>query len=91
MRFQALTWELVDKFPRKVPEDANIWERTWCESAMLVHICGRDARGDSVHVCCIDYTLVFYARCSPLASRPLGTVAPDRHRVTAPAHASSTQ
>ena len=34
---------------------------------------------------------VFYARCSPLASRPLGTVAPDRHRVTAPAHASSTQ
>ena len=44
---------------------------------------------DSIMSC--EANNVFYARCSPLASRPLGTVAPNRHRVTAPAHASSTQ
>lgn len=65
MRFQALTWQYVDKFPKRQSTTAlSDWQSRWDESTSNLHICGRDANGGAVHVCVLDHFPVFYVRAT---------------------------
>lgn len=64
MRFQALTWNYVDKFKKASKRGASAWQQRWDAATSLLHICGRDDAGKSVHVCVIDHHPVFYVRAT---------------------------
>ena len=66
--FQALTWELQDKSPGTLPAHFRGTEATerkqYRLSTQVIHICGRTAIGESVHVAVLDHRPVFYCRIS---------------------------
>lgn len=67
MRFQALTWSYVDKFPQKSRPSDSGWQTRWNEATSLLHVCGRDQAGESVHVCVLDHRPVFYVSAAESA------------------------
>ena len=64
MRFQALTWSLQDKRASTSRVGDDWWTRAWKEAGCIVHICGRDECGRSIHVAVVDHVVVIYADCT---------------------------
>jgi DNA polymerase delta subunit 1 len=66
--FQALTWELQDKNPAKLPSHFRGTEATekklYRQCTQVIHVCGRTATGESVRVAVLDHRPVFYCRIS---------------------------